>query len=97
MLLRLFWWTKPGLALSFTPLACCTRALSELRAAPFAGNGSQSAGSELLHAVQAKPKAKKKAGKKKRKGKKGRKAKAGKSCGTYMYRKGGKCLERNKK
>jgi hypothetical protein len=35
---------------------------------------------------------------KKRKGKKGRKAKAGKSCGTYMYRKGGKCLDaRNKK
>ena len=75
-------------AIAFSPL-------SELRAAPFAGNGSQSAGSELLHAVQAKPKAKKKAGKKKRKGKK---AKSGKSCGTYMYRKGGKCLDaRNKK
>ena len=78
-------------AIAFSPL-------SELRAAPFAGNGSQSAGSELLHAIQAEPKAKKKAGKKKRKGKKGRKAKAGKSCGTYMYRKGGKCLDaRNKK
>jgi hypothetical protein len=78
-------------AIAFSPL-------SELRAAPFAGNGSQSASSELLHAAQAKPKAKKKAGKKKRKGKKGRKAKAGKSCGTYMYRKGGKCLDaRNKK
>ena len=41
---------------------------------------------------------KKKAGKKKRKGKKGKKASSGKSCGTYMYRKGGKCLDaRNKK
>ena len=80
-----------AVALAFSPL-------SELRAAPFAGKGSQAAGSELTHTVQAKTKANKKAGKKKRKGKKGRKAEAGKSCGTYMYRKGGKCLDaRNKK
>lgn len=79
-----------AVAIAFSPLP-------ELRAAPFAGNGPQAVGSELVHSVQAK-KAKKKAGKKKRKGKKARKAKAGKSCGTFMYRKGGKCLDaRNKK
>jgi hypothetical protein len=77
-----------AVALAFSPL-------SDLRAAPFAGNGSQAASSGLVHPAQAKAKAKKKAGKKKRKGKK---AKSGKSCGTYKYRKGGKCLDaRNKK
>jgi hypothetical protein len=77
-------------AIAFSPLP-------ELRAAPLVGNGSQAAGSGLVHSVQAK-KAKTKAGKKKRKGKKAGKAKAGKSCGTYKYRKGGKCLDaRNKK
>ncbi len=34
-------------AIAFSPL-------SELKAAPFAGNGSQAAGSELVHAAQAK-------------------------------------------
>ena len=79
-----------AVALAFSPLP-------DLKAAPFAGNGSQVASSGLVHPAQAKTKAKakKKAGKKKRKGKK---AKSGKSCGTYKYRKGGKCLDaRNKK
>lgn len=77
-----------AVALAFSPLP-------ELNAAPFVGNGSRAVNSELVHSVQAKTKAKKKAGKKKRKGKK---AKSGKSCGTFMYRKGGKCLDaRNKK
>ena len=77
-------------AIAFSPLP-------ELSAAPFAGNGSQAVGSDLIHSVQAK-KAEAKAGKKKRKGKKAGKAKGGKSCGTFKYRKGGKCLDaRNKK
>ena len=77
-----------AVALAFSPL-------SDLKAAPFAGSGSRAVDGGLVHSVQAKTKATKKAGKKKRKGKK---AKSGKSCGTYMYRKGGKCLDaRNKK
>ena len=75
-------------ALAFSPL-------SELKAAPFAGSGSRAVDSKLVHSVQAKTKTTKKAGKKKRTSKT---AKSGKSCGTYMYRKGGKCLDaRNKK
>ena len=77
-----------AVALAFSPL-------SVLKAAPFAGSGSRAVDSKLVHSVQAKTKATKKAGQKKRKSKM---AKSGKSCGTYMYRKGGKCLDaRNKK
>ena len=73
-----------AVALAFSPL-------SDLKAAPFAGSGSRAVDSELVHSVQVKTKAAKKKSKSK-------KAKSGKSCGTYMYRKGGKCLDaRNKK
>ena len=81
-----------GLALSPLP---------ELRAATLFGPGSQPTTDNLVHSAQAKKKkgfkkaGKRKAGKRK-KGKRG--AGKGKSCGTYMYRKGGKCLDaRNKK
>jgi hypothetical protein len=94
-----------AVAVAFSPLP-------ELQAAPFGGAGPQLGSSGVVHLAQAEKKAPKKAskkkGKKKAKGKKakGKKAKgkkAGKgtktaSCGTYMYRKGGKCVDaRNKK
>jgi hypothetical protein len=81
-----------GLALSPLP---------ELRAATLFGHVSQPTTDNLVHSAQAtKKKVFKKAGKRKagkrKKGKRG--AGKGKSCGTYMYRKGGKCLDaRNKK
>jgi hypothetical protein len=81
-----------GLALSPLP---------ELRAATLVSPGSQRTADNLVHSVQAKKKkgvkkvGKRKAGKRK-KGQRG--AGKGKSCGTFMYRKGGKCLDaRNKK
>ena len=79
-------------AFAFSPLP-------ELRAAPFTGSSSQPMTGELVQLVQAKKKKKgvKKA-KKKKAGKRKKAQRAGKSCGTYMYRKGGKCLDaRNKK
>jgi len=69
--------------------------IPELQAATF-NPGSQVGSSSLVQTI-AKKKSTKKAGKKKSKGK--RKAGKGKSsCGTFMYRKGGKCVDaRNKK
>ena len=70
--------------------------LAELRAAPSFGN-SQGMTNGLVHAVQMKKKAKTKKGKKGKKAK-GKKQAAAKSCGTFKYRKGGKCLDaRDKK
>jgi len=69
-----------------------------LQAATF-NPGSQVGSSSLVQTI-AKKKSTKKAGKKKSKGKhKARRAGKGKSsCGTFMYRKGGKCVDaRNKK
>ena len=83
-----------AVGLAFSPLP-------ELRAATLVGPGSQPTTDNLVHSAQAKKKkglkkaGKRKAGKRK-KGKRG--VGKGKSCGTYMYRKGGKCLDaRNKK
>jgi hypothetical protein len=76
-----------AIAIAFSPLP-------QLQAATL-GPNSQPGSENSIEFVQAKKKAKK--GKKK-KGKKKKAKKAGKSCGTYMYRKGGKCLDaRNKK
>ena len=76
-------------AFAFSPLP-------ELRAAPFTGSSSQTMSGELVQLVQAKKK--KKGVNKKKAGKRKKAQRAGKSCGTYMYRKGGKCLDaRNKK
>jgi hypothetical protein len=78
-----------AVAIAFSPLP-------ELQAAPFAGTGSQPTTDNLLQSAKAKKKAykkraKRKSGKKKANG-------AGGSCGTYKYRKGGKCLDaRDKK
>jgi hypothetical protein len=78
-----------AVAIAFSPLP-------ELQAAPFTGPGSQPTIDNLLQSAKAKKKGSKKAGKRKR-GKK--KASGGSaSCGTYKYRKGGKCLDaRDKK
>jgi hypothetical protein len=80
-----------AIAAAFSPI-------SELQAATI-NPGSQPGSGSLVQTIKAKKKATKKASKGK-KGKKGRRAasKGGKSCGTYMYRKGGKCMDaRNKK
>ena len=82
-----------AVALAFSPLP-------ELRAAPFSSASPQPGAGDLFQSVQAKKKKKglKKAGKRKKGKRKGRKSAKGKSCGTFMYRKGGKCLDaRNKK
>src|SRR5215475_8970386 len=70
----------------------------ELQAATF-NPGSQVGSSSLVQTI-AKKKSTKKAGKKSKGKRKARKAgsKGKSSCGTYMYRKGGKCVDaRNKK
>jgi hypothetical protein len=84
-----------AVAIAFSPLP-------ELRAAPFGDLGSQTGGGDLVLSVQAKKKASKKKASKKMKGKRkrgrGKAAKAAKSCGTFKYRKGGRCLDaRDKK
>lgn len=77
-----------AVAIAFSPLA-------QLRAAPTFSN-SQGMANDLAQTVQVK-KAKKKTKKgKQAKGKK--QAAAAKSCGTFKYRKGGKCVDaRDKK
>ena len=81
-----------AIAIAFSPL-------SELQAANPATPGSQPASDKLVQSAKMKKKAYKKASKRKAgKRKRGRKA-AGKggSCGTYKYRKKGKCVDaRNK-
>ena len=83
-----------AVAVTFSPLP-------DLQAAPFAGTGYQPTTDNLLQSAKAKKKgAKKKAAKKRGKRKSGKKkaSAAGGSCGTYKYRKGGKCLDaRDKK
>jgi hypothetical protein len=81
-----------AVAIAFSPLP-------ELQAAPFTGPGSQPTIDNLLQSAKAK-KAKKKGSKKAGKRKRGKKKASGgsASCGTYKYRKGGKCLDaRDKK
>jgi hypothetical protein len=86
-----------GLALA---VAVAFSPLPELQAAPFT-TGSQPTTDNLLQSVKTKKKgAKKKAAKKRGKRKAGKKkaSAASASCGTYKYRKGGKCLDaRDKK
>ena len=82
-----------GLALA---VAVAFSPLPELQAAPFTGKGSQPTTDNLLQSAQAKKKGAKKRGKRKS-GKKKASAASG-SCGTFKYRKGGKCLDaRDKK
>src|SRR5215207_2902247 len=86
-----------GLALA---VAVAFSPLPELQAAPFT-TGSQPTIDSLLQSAKAKKKGtKKKAAKKRGKRKAGKKkaSAASASCGTYKYRKGGKCLDaRDKK
>jgi hypothetical protein len=78
-----------AIAVAFSPIP-------ELQAATF-NPGSQGGGSSLVQTVKAKKKVYRKSAKRSR-GKRRRAGRKGKSCGTFMYRKGGKCLDaRNKK
>ena len=81
-----------AIAIAFSPI-------SELQAATV-NPGSQPGGGSLVQPIKAKKKGYKKAskGKKGKKGKKRAASKGGKTCGTYKYRKGGKCVDaRDKK
>ena len=90
---------KTFIAALAVAVAAAFSPIPELQAATF-NPGSQVGSTSLVQTI-AKKKSTKKASKKKSKGKrKARKAgsKGKSSCGTYMYRKGGKCVDaRNKK
>jgi hypothetical protein len=79
-----------AIAIAFSPL-------TDLQAATFVNPGSQPGSDNLTQTVKAKKKSYRKAGKRKR-GKRGKRARSkGGKCGTYMYRKRGKCMDaRNK-
>jgi hypothetical protein len=78
-----------ALAIGFSPLP-------EVQAAPFASPGGQQGAKSFVYTAKAKKAGKKRA---KKKAKKSRSAASkGSSCGTYMYRSKGKCVDaRNKK
>jgi hypothetical protein len=78
--------SKTFIAALAAAVAVALSPVTELSAAPF-GPGSPLPSSDL-QLVQAKKKAARKTPKKKMKV-----AAAAKSCGTFMYRKGGKCLD----
>jgi hypothetical protein len=90
---------KTFIAVLATAIAVAFSPLPELQAATLAGPGSQPSTS-LVEQAKAKKKGYKKKAKKKKKGKRKKAKRAGKaaSCGTFMYRKKGKCVDaRNKK
>ena len=90
---------KTFIAALAVALAAAFSPIPELQAATF-NPGSQVGSSSLVQTIAKKKKSSKKAGKKgKGKHKARRAGSKGKStCGTYMYRKGGKCVDaRNKK
>jgi hypothetical protein len=74
-----------AVAIAFSPLA-------DLQAATFVKPFTEASADNLTHAVKMKRKRKAQKKKKRRKGKRA-KRKASGSCGTYMYRKGGKCMD----
>jgi hypothetical protein len=88
---------KTLIAAMAAAIAVALSPLPELSAAPFGSPGSSQQSSDL-QLVQAKKKASKKAATKKKKGKKAAKGTKTASCGTFKYRKGGKCVDaRDKK
>lgn len=91
---------KTFIAALAVAVAAAFSPIPELQAATF-NPGSQVGSSSLVQTIAKKKKSSKKAGKKKSKGKhKARRAgsKGKSTCGTYMYKKGGKCVDaRNKK
>ena len=90
---------KTFIAALAVALAAAFSPIPELQAATF-NPGSQVGSSSLVQTIAKKKKSYKKAGKKgKGKHKARRAGSKGKStCGTYMYHKGGKCVDaRNKK
>jgi hypothetical protein len=89
---------KTFIAALAVALAAAFSPIPELQAATVSP-GSQAASSSLVQTIATKKSAKK-TGKKSKGKRKARRAGKGKksSCGTYMYRKGGKCVDaRNKK
>jgi hypothetical protein len=91
------WIKKSSIAGLALAVAVAFSPLPELQAAPLMSAGTQPTTDSLLQSAKAKKKGYKKKGKRK-KGKKKKARGKGGSCGTYMYRKGGKCLDaRNKK
>jgi hypothetical protein len=77
-------------------IAIALSPLPELQAAPLVSPGGQPGAKAFVHAAKAKKAGKKRAKKKAKKSK--RAASKGGSCGTYMYRSKGKCVDaRNKK
>jgi len=89
---------KTFIAALAVAVAAAFSPISDLQAATF-NPGSQAGSGSLVQPVKAKKKGYKKTAKKGGKRKKARRAASkSKSCGTYKYRKGGKCLDaRNKK
>jgi len=90
---------KTFMAALAVAVAAAFSPISDLQAAAF-NPGAQAGSGSLVQPIKAKKKGYKKTAKRTGgKRKKGRRAASkSKSCGTYMYRKGGKCLDaRNKK
>ncbi len=80
------------------PIGLAFSPLPELQAATFVSPGSQPNTDNVLQSVKMKKKAYKKRGKNKMGKKSRRSASKGSSCGTYMYRSKGRCVDaRNKK
>jgi hypothetical protein len=80
-----------AIALAFSPL-------SGLQAATFVSPDSQPGTDKLAQTIKMKKKTYKKVGKRKMGKRKGKRAASRSShCGTYMYRKKGKCMDARKK
>ena len=93
--------TKVCLTALALAIAIAVSPVPEVQAATFAGPGSQPGTENVLQSAKIKKEASRKRAKKakKRMGAKGKKVPAAaRSCGTFKYHKGGKCLDaRDKK
>jgi len=88
---------KTFIAALAVAVAAAFSPIPELQAATF-NRGSQVGSSSLVQTIANKKKSSKKKAAKRSKGKRKAGSKGKSSCGTFMYRKGGKCLDaRNKK
>jgi hypothetical protein len=88
---------KTFIAVLAMAVATAFSPIPELQAATF-NPGSQVESSSLVQPIKAKKKSsKKKKGKKGKKGKKKGKGKGKSTCGTFMYKKGGKCVDARSK
>src|SRR5215467_524596 len=88
---------KTFIAALAVAVAAAFSPIPELQAATF-NPGSQVGSSSLVQTIAKKKKSTKKKAAKRSKGKRKAGSKGKSSCGTFMYRKGGKCVDaRNKK